>query len=131
MFDTNPITVVIMERRKALAILLMVVVIAVPLSLGLIYIHDNPGDVTPIYSINSGITNIGANVTVKGNITGITVYMDPYGLDVWISDGTGILEFFWTQTRLDVGWTVIVKGTVSNNYTLLPTSSVELVLLFH
>ena len=55
MFDTNPITVVIMERRKALAILLMVVVIAVPLSLGLIYIHDNPGDVTPISSINSGI----------------------------------------------------------------------------
>ncbi len=108
----------------------MLMLITIPLSLGLIYIHDNPTNVTPISSVNSGMAQIGAIVTVKGNITAITVYMDPNGLDVWISDGTGILEFFLTDSRFHIGMIVIVKGTVYTNYTLHPTSSVELVILF-
>lgn len=120
-----------MERKKVLAIPITVMVIAVTLCLGLIYIHDNPSGLIPISSINTGTTEIGAKVIVKGNITAITVYtMNPNDLDVWISDGTGILEFFSTDSRFYIGMTVIVKGTVYTNYTLLPTSSVEIVILF-
>lgn len=120
-----------MKYRKILAILLTVMLSTVLLTLGVIYLHDNPANVTLISSINSEMTHVGANVTVKGNITSIsTTLMGSHDQFVWLSDKTGSLNFFWTETWLSIGWIVIVKGTVKNNHSLLPASSVELVLLF-
>ncbi|MHA1863872.1 MAG: hypothetical protein ACTSWA_08890 [Candidatus Thorarchaeota archaeon] len=120
-----------MRRRKAQATILMSIVIVVSFSLALIFAHDNPAELTPISSINAGITPLGSNVTIKGNITSIMMYH--VGLNdqvVSLSDGSGSLRFYWSKTHLEVGWIVIVKGTVHRNNSLRPVSSVELVLLF-
>ncbi len=118
-----------MKRRKVLAIILMSIVIIVPLSL--IYAHDNPAELTSISSINAGSTPIGSNVTIKGTITSIIISgMDLNNQYVSLSDGSGSLGFSWSKTHLEVGWIVIVKGTVHRNNSLRPVSSVELVLLF-
>jgi len=123
--------VVVVEYRKILAILLILMLITFPLSIGLIYIHDNPANVTPISSINSGMTQIGTNVTVKGNITsGYGYLMGTYIQVATLTDESGNLTFSWADSLLEIGWIVIVKGTVYTNYSLHPTSSVELVILF-
>ena len=120
-----------MRWRKALATLLVLVAIMAPLSLILIYVHDNPAGMTPISSINTGVTPIGSNVTLKGRILEICVLlMGPNDQTVRLSDGSGSVRFFWTDTRLQVNWTILVRGTVDTNETLRPVSNVELVLLF-
>jgi hypothetical protein len=82
-------------------------------------------------SINSGITPIGSNVTVKGTINSILLFfMGPHDQSVQISDGSGNLTFYWTRTRLAVGWIILVCGTVGRNNNLHPVSSIERVLLF-
>jgi hypothetical protein len=119
------------RRRKALATLVVLVVILASLSLALIYVHDNPVGLTPISSINTEVTPIGSNVTIKGEITSIIfLMMGPNDQVVSISDGSGSVEFFWTKTRLDVGWIILVRGTVYWNYSIHPVSSVDQVLLF-
>ena len=117
--------------RKTLATLTMLVVIVASLSLALIYVHDNPAGLIPISSINTGVTPIGSNVTLKGEIINIIIFfIGPNDQSVLLSDGSGNITFFWTKTRLEVGWTVIVKGTVHQNDSIRPISSVEPVLLF-
>ena len=120
-----------MRRNKALAILIISTTLVASLSLALIYTHDNPVGLTPISSINSGTTPIGSNVTIKGEIASIVVLH--IGLNfqfVSISDGTGNLTIFWTEMKLDIGWNIIIQGTVHRNNSLKPVSNVELVLLF-
>ena len=120
-----------MRWRKALATLLVLVAIMAPLSLILIYVHDNPAGMTPISSINTGITPISSNVTLKGVISEIAVILNGPNMQyVRVSDGSGSIEFFWHETRLQVNWTILVRGTVDTNETLRPVSNVELVLLF-
>ena len=122
---------VVMMKRKTLAISMVLVVLVASLSLTLIYAHDNPANLTPILSINTGNTSIGSNVTIKGNITSIIMLFIGFNDQVvTINDGSGNLEFFWTRTKLDIGWSIIVKGTVSQTDVLYPVSSVEPVILF-
>ena len=120
-----------MRRNDWLALLTVSIILVASFSFVLTYIHDNPIELTPISTINSGITPIGSNVTIKGEITEIVVLaIAPNFQSVSVSDGTGSLTFFWTRTILDVGWTVIVRGTVNRTDSLSPISSVESVLLF-
>jgi hypothetical protein len=70
-------------------------------------------------------------VTLKARIAYIVIFF--IGINdqsVTISDGSGFIEFFWTKTRLQINWTILVSGTVHTNYSLYPVSSVEVVLLF-
>ncbi|RDE11811.1 MAG: hypothetical protein C4K48_11000 [Candidatus Thorarchaeota archaeon] len=120
-----------MGRKRALATLLVLIAIMAPLSLTLMYVHDNPTGITPISSINTGITPIGSDVTVKGVILEIVVILNGRNMqNVRMSDGSGSIELYWTETRLHVNWTIIVRGTAYSNLSLDPVSSVELVLLF-
>ncbi len=120
-----------MRLRRVLATLLVLIAIVTPVTLALIYVHDSPAGMTPISSINTGVTSIGSNVTLKGKIIQISMFY--VGLNdqfVNLSDGSGSIVFFWTETRLQVNWTVLVRGTVDTNEALHPVSDVELVLLF-
>jgi len=120
-----------MRRKKTLATLLALIVIDASITLVLIYVHDNPAGITPISSINTGNTPIGYNVTLKGEI--IDFLATPLilsGQNVLMSDGSGNISFFSTETQLQINWTVIVKGTVHTNDSLLLVSGVNLVLLF-
>jgi DNA/RNA endonuclease YhcR with UshA esterase domain len=120
-----------MKRRKAVATLLVLIAIATPLSLAFTYLHDNPAGMTPISSINAGITPIGTNVTLKGEIKEIVfLLMGLNDQSVRMSDGSGNISFFWTETRLQVNWIILVKGTIYANHSLHPVSSVEIVSLF-
>jgi len=120
-----------MRRRKALATLIVLVAIIASMSVAFIYVHDNPVRVTPISSINAGITPVGTNVTLKGEfkeelaspLMGICQH-------ILMSDGSGNISFYCYETRLQIGWTLIVRGTVQTNKTLYLVSSVEQVLLF-
>ena len=120
-----------MRQRKVLATILISIVILVSFSLALIYTHDNPAELIPISSINAGITPLGSNVTIKGNITSIMMlWVGLNDLFVSLSDGSGSLRFYWSKAHLEVGWIILVKGTVYCNNSLRPVSSVERVLLF-
>lgn len=117
-----------MRRNDPLALLTVSVILVASLGFVFAYVHDNPIGLTPISSINSEIIPLGSNVTVKGEITQIVVLaVAPNFQDVLVSDGTGSLRFFWTRTILDVGWNVIVQGTVDHNTSLRPVTNVELV----
>ena len=120
-----------MRRNDPLALLTVSIILVASFSFVLTYIHDNPIGLTQISSINSGATPIGSNVTIKGQITHIMVlWMFPNDQLISLTDGTGNLTFDWTRSTLDVGWNIIVQGTVHHNTRLYPVSNVELVLLF-
>lgn len=78
-----------------------IAILLVPLLFGFVYLHDNPAGLVRISAINFGRVPIGANVTVKGEIVGIAMFLiGPNDQVVALSDGTGNLTFFWTRHRL-------------------------------
>lgn len=120
-----------MKRSKVVVLLLAFMAIIAPITLTLIYTHDNLSGAIPISSIKSALTPIGTNVTLKGKIIDILVLsLSANDQVVSISDGSGFIGFFWTKTLLQINWTILVGGTVDTNHTLRPVSEVELVLLF-
>lgn len=117
-----------MERRTR-RLLFTIAILLVPLLF--VYVHDNPAGLVHISAINSGRVPIGANVTVKGEIVDILMlFMGTNDQYVKLSDGTGNLTFYWTRTRLDIGWVIIMSGTVYRTHNLRWVTSVERVALF-
>jgi hypothetical protein len=103
-----------MRRRKALAVVVVVITIA-----ALIYLHDYPFGITPMSAM--GTTPIGTNVTVRGEITDIlNLFVGLNDQFVTVSDGSDYVKFYWHRTRLEVGWIVIVRGTVRGYLSLHP-----------
>ncbi|MFW9911147.1 MAG: OB-fold nucleic acid binding domain-containing protein [Candidatus Thorarchaeota archaeon] len=118
-----------MRRRKELAAMVVVITITATLSLTFIYFHDYPYGATPMSAM--GTTPIGTNVTVRGEITDIlSLHMGLNDQFVTVSDGSDHVKFYWHQTRLEVGWIVVVRGTVSGYLHLHPVESVDRVWLF-
>jgi hypothetical protein len=118
-------------KRKVYSYSISLIILIIPLSLGLIYAHDNPTGITSLEIINSGAARVGTNVTAKGTITEILLLaMGPYDQLVHLSSPDGNITFFWTQPRLEVGWSVIVRGTVYQWYEIHPVFSVQRVILF-
>jgi hypothetical protein len=118
-------------KRKVYSYSIGLIILIIPLSLGLIYAHDNPTSITSLESINSGAARVGTNVTVKGTITEILLlFMGPYDQLVHLSSPDGNITFFWTQFRLEVGSSVIVRGTVYEGNEIHPVFSVQRVILF-
>ncbi|MHA2003004.1 MAG: hypothetical protein ACW975_11205 [Candidatus Thorarchaeota archaeon] len=115
-----------MRRRKTLTV---VVVVGVIILTAFIYLHDYPFGVTPMSDM--GTTPIGTNVTVRGEITNIlNLFAGLNDQFVTVSEGSDYVKFYWHRTRLEVGWIVIVRGTVRGYLSLHPVASVERVWLF-
>ncbi len=103
----------------------------ISLSIISIYIHDNPERLTSIDNINQGLIPVGTNVTVKGVIIEIRYYfLGSNDQIVTITNGECNLTFFWLDSPLDLGWKIIVSGTVDSTTSLRSVSIVERVLLF-
>lgn len=108
-----------MRRRKSYGIMGVILVIIASLSLVLTYLRDCPFEVTPMSAINAGMTPLGTNVTVKGEITGGIEYLVlPNFYELVVSDRNGELTIASVGVYLEVGWTIIVRGTVYSNTSL-------------
>jgi len=117
-----------MTRRRATA--LAVIVVTVTACLGT-YIHDNPLGITPIADINAGMFGYGENVTIKGVIVEILLLtMGPHDQWVTVSDGYGNISLYWYDSRLEVGWVIIARGSVLSIHELFGTQWLERVWLF-
>ena len=118
-----------LARRRLAAILTVAVVVST--SLAVAFLHDNPTGLTPIADINTGAVALGENVTVRCRILSILcLFMGPYDQMLTLTDGPGNLSAYWSESRLEVGWVIIIRGTVDSNRSLAHLEWLERVWLF-
>ena len=118
-----------LTRRKLGALLAVAVVTSTFLAVA--FVHDNPTGLTPIADINSGAVAPGENVTVKCRIMSIVMLF--VGLQdqlLSLTDGQCNLSAYWSETRVEVGWVIIIRGAVYSNESLVHLEWLERVWLF-
>ena len=104
------------RRKLVLSTLLILVIVTV--STCIVAWHDGYGQLTKISDINEGIIPIGTVVTVKGNVTQVLILLIDNTQWVFISDGSGTLDFAWKDTAPSEHSVVVVRGTVSSESSL-------------
>ena len=118
-------------RRRKLVLSTLLILVVVTVSTCVIAWHDGYGQLTQISDINEGIIPVGTAVTVKGNVTQVLILLIDNTQWVFISDGSGSLNFAWRGTAPPVHSIVVVRGTVYTNSYLKNVTFCDVVWLFN
>ena len=116
------------RRKRVLSTLLILVVVTV--STCVVAWHDGYGQLTKISDINEGIIPAGTVVTVKGNVTQGLIELMGNTQFVFISDGSGTLDFEWGDSAPSEHSVIVVRGTVNSESSLRNVTFFDVVWLF-
>jgi len=116
-------------RRKLVLSTLLILVVVMVSTCAVVW-HDGYGQLTKISDINEGFIPAGTFVTVKGNVTQVLILLMTNTHIVWISDGSGSLQFTLRDTAPPVHSVVVVRGTVYTNSYLRNVTFCDVIWLF-
>ena len=119
-----------LSRRKLVLSTLLILVV-VTISTYVVAWHDGYGQLTKISDINEGIIPVGTAVTVKGNVTQVLIELVGNTQFVFISDGSGSLDFEWGDSAPSEHSVIVVRGTVSSESSLRDVTFCDGVWLFN
>ena len=118
-----------LSRRKLVLSTLLILVVVTG-STCVVAWHDGYGQLTKISDINEGIIPVGTAVTVKGNVTQVLIELVGNTQFVFISDGSGSLDFEWGDSAPSEHSVIVVRGTVSSESSLRNVTFCDVVWLF-